>query len=111
MADKKKKEMKVERIMRLVLDQEAWNVFRNWTASDERMGAMLLQDNLRKHFSKHIQSFYGKTMFDALDGMERIADILKKKMGVYIRRFDNAKEKAGAIKMYKHIQREFFKTK
>ena len=95
-----------ERIINLTLDQEVYNVFRSRIDEDRRMGAYILANNLRMHFKRHIHSFYGKTMFYSKDGIERIKDILNRKMGVYIRRFDNAKEKAGAVKMYKHIQRE-----
>ena len=99
------KQGSAEKIMSLVLDQEVFSV--SQIKDKERLGALVFQSNLRKHFSKHIQSFYGKTMFDSSDGIEKIKAILGKKMIFYMRRFDNESEKIGATKIYKHIQKEF----
>ena len=94
-----------KKIISLVLDGEVGKLFE--TGSDESMGAMVFNSNLKKHFEKHIQSFYGKTMFDSSTGQEKISKLLDKKLTYFMRRFDSPAERVGAEKMFEHIKKEF----
>ena len=105
------------KIMSLTLDAEYYKVFNSDAFfEDEKKisitdGAYILRNNIRKHFSKHIHSFNGRTMFESNTGMEKIKKILNKKLTFYMRNFRNKQEREGAEKMFLHIKKEFNKIK
>ena len=96
---------KAEKIIKLVLDQELYNMH---FEGDEHMGAHLLKSALCNHFRKHIQSFAGKTMFESENSVKEIEKLLNRKVSFYCRSILHGDvEKQGSDKMLKHIKEQF----
>jgi len=71
----------------------------------ERMtGASILADTLKKHFSKHIESFSGKTRYTSPNSEKLIKKLLNKKVTYYFRKPKSPKEMEGAEILYTSIK-------
>ena len=109
---KDKSKNNAEKIINSTLSKE-YELFDIEKNPEELLGAGVFAKNINKHFSKHIQSFRGRILFESKDGMDKISKILNKKITFFMRRFDNEAEKKGAETMFNYIKKEFenIKTK